>query len=163
MSDPKAKLTTRQRLFVEHYLGPAGGNATEAARLAGYASPGQEGHRLLKNAEIAAAIEGRVAAVAMETTEILGRLADIARGGDFWRVDSEGEVYFDFAACKRAGKLHILKGMKLTRYGPQIEFEDAQAALVTLGRHFGLWVDKQDVTSGGEPFKVLIGINPDEV
>lgn len=32
-------LTRKQRLFVEYYVGEAKGNATEAARLAGYSSP----------------------------------------------------------------------------------------------------------------------------
>lgn len=46
----------RQRKFVEAYEG----NATEAARAAGYAHPGQQGERLLKNVEIAQAIRDRV-------------------------------------------------------------------------------------------------------
>lgn len=49
------KLTERQRRFVENFAKT--GNASEAARLAGYKSPGVEGHRLLKNAKIACAIE----------------------------------------------------------------------------------------------------------
>jgi len=31
-----AELTYKQKLFVEHYLGEANGNATDAARRAGY-------------------------------------------------------------------------------------------------------------------------------
>jgi phage terminase small subunit len=31
-----SELTTKQRLFVEAFIGAANGNATEAARLAGY-------------------------------------------------------------------------------------------------------------------------------
>ena len=30
------ELTTKQQLFIEHYLGEAKGNATQAARMAGY-------------------------------------------------------------------------------------------------------------------------------
>lgn len=53
-------LSEKRRLFVEAYMGEAKGNATEAARMAGYAHPGSQGHRLLKNAEIHAAIQERV-------------------------------------------------------------------------------------------------------
>jgi hypothetical protein len=49
-------LTPRREAFVAYYCGQAKQNASEAARLAGYAKPGQEGHFLLKNPEIAEAI-----------------------------------------------------------------------------------------------------------
>lgn len=51
MTKPR-KLTARRQAFVDAYTGPAMGNASEAARLAGYAHAGVEGHRLLKNAKI---------------------------------------------------------------------------------------------------------------
>ena len=57
------KLTEKQRRFVEAYMGEACGNATEAARVAGY--QGDEntlsttGYRLLRNAKIAAAVDER--------------------------------------------------------------------------------------------------------
>ena len=54
------KLPEKRRRFVEAYMGEAGGNATEAARLAGYLAPGTEGHRLLQYAEIQQAIDQRV-------------------------------------------------------------------------------------------------------
>jgi phage terminase small subunit len=50
------RLPEKRRRFVEAYLGEACGNATEAARIAGYQKPGQEGHRLLKTADVSAAI-----------------------------------------------------------------------------------------------------------
>lgn len=40
------KITAKQRKFVQAFLGEAQGNATKAAKLAGYGSPKQEGHRL---------------------------------------------------------------------------------------------------------------------
>jgi phage terminase small subunit len=53
----KRKLTEKRRRFVDYFLGQAAGNATEAARLAGYAKPEPEGHRLLKIAEVRQAVE----------------------------------------------------------------------------------------------------------
>lgn len=49
-------LTPKQHAFVAAYIGVARGNASEAARIAEYAKPRQEGHRLLTNADISAAI-----------------------------------------------------------------------------------------------------------
>jgi phage terminase small subunit len=57
------KLTERERRFVEAFMGPAAGNGTEAARLAGYkgSAPvlGVQSTRLLKKASVLAAIEQR--------------------------------------------------------------------------------------------------------
>jgi hypothetical protein len=76
-------LTNKQRVFVEAYLQTW--NASEAARQANYAHPGQQGERLLKKVEVAAAIEQRVKAMAMQADEVLARLAEQARAnaGDF--------------------------------------------------------------------------------
>ncbi len=49
------KLTSKQQKFVESYVG----NATEAARSAGYLQPHSQGSRLLENVEILKAIEAR--------------------------------------------------------------------------------------------------------
>lgn len=49
-------MNDKRRKFIAAFLGPARLNASEAARLAGYAHPGAEGHRLLKNAEVQEAI-----------------------------------------------------------------------------------------------------------
>jgi phage terminase small subunit len=58
-----AKLTEKQRRFVEAYMGQARGNATEAARLAGYKGSdptlGQVGNENLKKPEIIKAIQER--------------------------------------------------------------------------------------------------------
>ncbi|MCR4375479.1 MAG: terminase small subunit [Acidobacteria bacterium] len=56
-------LTQREFAFVTAFLGPARGNATEAAALAGYArtrkAQGEEGYRLLKKPHIQRAIVAR--------------------------------------------------------------------------------------------------------
>jgi phage terminase small subunit len=48
MGKPKG-LSAKQRAFVDAYTGPAEGNASEAARIAGYRHPERQGWRLLKN------------------------------------------------------------------------------------------------------------------
>lgn len=168
------RLTLKQRLFVEFYLGRANGNASKAAKLAGYAEPGQEGYRLLKNAQIQHAISLRVAEAAMAADEVLARLAAHARGtlDDF--LDEEGRV--DLDGARQAGALHLLKkyaceevyeGASLEKLRLvrklRLEMYDAQNALVQIGRHHGLFTDKTDHTSGGEPFKVYQGVDVERV
>lgn len=50
------RFTEKQWAFINAVVGEARGNGLRAATLAGYAAPGQEAHRLLKNAEIRNAI-----------------------------------------------------------------------------------------------------------
>ena len=50
-----SKFTYKQTLFVKYYQG----NATEAAKLAGYGNPQAQGPRLLKNVSIVQAIQAR--------------------------------------------------------------------------------------------------------
>ena len=56
------KLSEKERRFVEAYMGEAVGNASEAARIAGYSSPGTLGHRLLKKVQVQEALARRQAA-----------------------------------------------------------------------------------------------------
>jgi phage terminase small subunit len=75
-----AGLSNKQRAFVEYYLS-AGFNAAEAARRAGYSlhTAPQQGARLLKKVDVAAAIEARVAELTMTPKEVLIRLTEQAR------------------------------------------------------------------------------------
>lgn len=52
-------LTEKQRRFVEAYMGQAAGNATEAARVAGFGNPKSQGSRLLTFVDVKKAIEER--------------------------------------------------------------------------------------------------------
>lgn len=88
-------LQGKQAAFVDFYLGQARFNATEAARLAGYASTGNAlrvvASRLLTLVNVQAAIQARLAERAMNADECLARVAEQARGSleDFIDV---GEV-----------------------------------------------------------------------
>lgn len=76
------KLTHKQELFVNAYLGEAKGNATEAARLAGYngndVTLGAVGAENLKKPQIAELIERRTSEAAMSAAEVLQKLSGIA-------------------------------------------------------------------------------------
>ena len=92
MTKPRRKLPAKRQAFVVALAGPANGNASEAARLAGYApaGAGTEGYRLLQNADVLDAVErlrGRVATRAELTqAQVIEDMQDIASmaqdGGD---------------------------------------------------------------------------------
>lgn len=67
-------LTAKRRAFVLAFIGEARGNATEAARRAGYAHPDPEGARLLGDARVAAAVEALRAPVEREAIATVDEL-----------------------------------------------------------------------------------------
>jgi phage terminase small subunit len=56
-------MNPKQQVFVSAYIGAAKKNATEAARIAGYAQPHSQGPRLLENVGVKAAIEAHLASI----------------------------------------------------------------------------------------------------
>lgn len=134
-----AKLTNKQRVFVETYL--KCWNATEAARVAGYKHPHVQGSQNLAKLSIKAAIDARLAELKMGADEVLIRLAGIARLdlGDFFEVHSNGLAMLDLDKAKKADKMRLLKKIKIKENSIEIETYDKQAALVTLAKHLGLF------------------------
>lgn len=137
-------LTLKQQKFINYYLGEANGNATKAAEKAGYAVPMQQGYENLRKPEIHEEISRRYAENAMPADEVLSRLGDQARGaGEFIRHLDGKRPYVDTEAMIRAGKGHLIKGIKYTNKGQVIvELHDAQNALINIGRHHKLFTDR---------------------
>lgn len=133
-------LNDKQRVFVEEYL--TCWNATEAARRAGYSelTARSQGQRLLTNVDIDAAIKARLAAKVMTADEVLVRLSEQARGVQSAYILPEGVV--NMRQLVADGKAHLIKGIKETKYGKDIEFYDAQAALVHIGKHHKLFTEQ---------------------
>ena len=123
----ESTLTTKQEAFVAAYLGAAHGNATEAARMAGYKTPGQEGHRLLKNAEISARVQEQVKRAAASADDVLAELADIALAP--WTE------FVEVLSRDREGRPQKIK-MDLT---------NKVKALELLGKYHSLFVERQEV------------------
>jgi hypothetical protein len=82
------KLTLKMQRFVDAYMGAAGGNATEAARMAGYAGSdavlAQVGGENLRKPQIAAAIAARRAAepLVWGREELQRFWSEVAQGRD---------------------------------------------------------------------------------
>lgn len=145
-------LTVMQRQFLVHYL--LHGNATQAAEAAGYAHPGKQGSRLRRSRRITAAINEYFRAQELGAAEMVARLSQQARAGYADYLEPDGSV--DLAGLLAAGLGHLVKGVRETKYGRQIEFYDAQTALVQIGRYHGLFTDRVDHTSDGEPLRIEI-------
>lgn len=159
---PIKKMTPRVRVFIDTYL--ATWNATTAAKMALYKNPGVIGARYLQEPIVKAAIEERLAQLAMTSNEVLLRLSQQGRATveDFVSfTDAQGNPvapYIDLDRARAEGKLHLLRRIK---FGPQIEIElhDAQSALTQLGRVHGLFTDKTELTgAGGDALQVHIYI-----
>ena len=137
-------LTFRQQTFVNHYLAN-GGNATKAAKEAGYGAPYQAGYRTLRNIEVQAEIAVRTASLAMSADEALQRLADRARVSlvDFYDVDDDGNLVLNLQRARESGKLELLDGITCDARGFLIlKLPDRLKALELIGRNLGLWVDR---------------------
>jgi hypothetical protein len=151
------KLTDKQEAFICHYLVCL--NATEAAFRAGYsgsrATLAAVGYENLRKPHIRAEIDRRMAALSMSANEVVFRLTEQATA-DFSEYmvqgaikDDDGEhlsvITLDLEAVKKAGLGRLIKKITNSKYGPVIEFYDAQAALMALGRRHGLFTDRVTV------------------
>ncbi len=138
-------LTIKRRAFIEEYL--RCWNATEAARLAGYKHPRQMGSHLLSILDIQEQVEKRLGEKAMSADEVLTRLAEQARGDiDECLITDHNVTMVDWAKLKERGLTHLVKKFKQTKQGVEVEFYDAQSALVHLGRHHKLFTDKTEIS-----------------
>jgi len=149
-------LRNKQKAFVEAYLRSF--NATQAAKDAGYSEKTAYsiGQRLLKNVEATALIQERLAAMTMDTDEILIRLTDQARSSPEIFMNFNGGTWnIDLNKAHEAGKLHLIKSVKKTAYGYVIEMYDSQKALELLGRARKLFTDNIQVDA---PQLSIIGL-----
>lgn len=156
-----AKLTNKQRLFVEFYLSN-GLNATDAARRAGYkgndVTLAAVGWENLRKPQIKSQIDQRLREAAMGADEVLFRITQVAQGVDTVDVmtieyatetDPDGTTFTrpilvaDLDKIKSLGLGKMIRSIKQTRAGAiQIEWHDPQKALELLGRHHKLFTDQ---------------------
>lgn len=133
----ESKLSTKQELFVAAYLGDAHGNATEAARMAGYKSPNVQGPRLLGNVGIAARISEHVAAKVATADDVLRELADVAFAP--WTE------FVEVIARDKAGKPVKVR----------MDLSNKVKALELLGKHHSLFVERQQIDVNVREHRVL--------
>lgn len=152
-----AELTGKQARFVEEYLVDL--NATKAAERAGYSvkTAYAQGHRLLKDAEIAKALQKaqqeRSARVHVSQDYVLRRLLDISESDLIEATDEEGNL-LPLAQWPKGLRM-ALDGLDCTELARQQDDEEEVSthlrkvrlssrlkALDMLGRHLGMWTDR---------------------
>lgn len=135
------RLTSRHLVFVEYYLHYW--NASQAAREAGYSA--NHGSQLLHKPEIEALVQMRIAETAMSADETLARLTRQARAEYAAYLRDDGTV--DLKSLLKDGKGQLIRGVKWAPNGqPIIEFYDAQAALIQLGKAQGILTDRAEIS-----------------
>jgi phage terminase small subunit len=159
-------LTPKQARFVAEYLIDL--NATQAAIRAGYsqATAEQIGCKLVKKVQVAEAIASRQLALAARYGVTQERIvAELARIGfanmaDYMTAGPDGDPVLDFAALTR-DEAAALQEVTVDRYTEgrgdearevkRVKFKlaDKRAALVDLGRHLGLFGNR-------DPAKVTV-------
>lgn len=169
-------LNSKQQLFLNEYLKTF--NATKAAKAAGYSQDTaySQGHRLLKNDEIAEAIRARLDEAAMTANEVLYHLSEIGRG-DFDDVtDNNGNLDMDKA--RELGKTRLIKkvrqrtvttadkdgaGSDITE--TEVEIHDRVRALELIGKYHKLFTDKTELSGvdGGAIPILITGMDVDEL
>lgn len=161
-----ARFTAKQRAFIAEYLKDF--NATQAAIRAGYSerSANNIGPGNLLKPIIADEISRQIEERCMGADEALLRLGAQARFdvGKYLTFNELGNPAIDLEAVIENGFGHLVKKISHTKYGDTIEFYDAETALLHIGKHHKLFVDRKEVdhTSGGKPIKGYINISPDD-
>lgn len=135
-------LSAMQRKFLVEYL--IHGNASKAAASAGYSYPDRQGYRLRQNDQIRAAIDEFFHAQEMSAREVVARLSQQAKAEYADYINPDGTV--DLAQLKLDGRMHLVKRVTQSQYGPQVEFYDAHTALVDVGRYHGLFKDSVNLS-----------------
>jgi phage terminase small subunit len=160
----KETLTTRQRLFVDALVGPAGGNATKAALMAGYreSSAAESASENLRKSNVQNALALAFAKKTQSDPEWLkDSLFDLARASmtNFIEVGEDGSTRFDFKKARDAGALGQIAELTQDAIGEhvirtKVKLHDRVKALGVLAKILGLIVDKTEVSGpNGAPIK----------
>lgn len=159
------KLTPKQRRFVEEYLIDL--NATQAAKRSGYSEKTAHviGTENLSKPAIQQAVHAaqkerseRTGITADRVLEELAKIgfADIRKAVDWNGADvslRSSEEIDDMTAA-------AISEVSLTQAGVKIKMIDKKGALDSLGRHLGLFVDRNEVSGpGGQPIQPVMNIS----
>jgi len=156
-------LTDKEWAIIGKYF-ELGFNGTQAAIAAGYSkkSARQIASETLSKPYIRDEINHRMKDFAMGQEEIIARLSSHGRG------DMRDFIGKSARALTNHPDGHLIKKFKRTvtttlltedksQTEEKIELElyDAQAALVHLGKMYGLFTERVDLTSGGQPIPIV--------
>lgn len=119
------KLTGKQKLFADFYIGEANLNATKAARLAGYkgkdSSLSQIGYENLRKLEISVYINERLKGSIISANETLAIISAHCKGRITDVMNEKNELDIDLAI--KRGTDGLIKKMKIKRTVRQVKRE----------------------------------------
>ncbi len=120
-----SRLTAKQRIFVEGCIAN-GGNATKAARDAGYKHPNVQGSQNLVKLSVRERINARINESQVHTDEVIGTLVSQMRSdiGDFMPDDPV------VSRAKELGLSHLIKKLTVKSYWDR-SLNDGEGARVT--------------------------------
>lgn len=148
-----ARLTAKQQAFCYHYLSN-GFNGTRAAIAAGYPekSAAEIAYENLRKPHIKAFIDAHMKSMAMGAQEVLARLSMQARGdlGAFVGLTAKKIAAHPQAFLLK--KFQVVENTDGSRR-TTIELYDAQAALIALGKHHGLFVERHEIDIHAEAIR----------
>ena len=135
------RLTLLQHRFINEWF-LTGGNATQAAKRAGYkgsySTVAVTGHDNLKKPKIKAAIDKRLQDESMGVDELLFRISQTARMDISPYLDKYGRLIgIDLKRMVSDGHGHLVKGIKQTKDGTEIILKDPQKAMDQLLKFYG--------------------------
>ena len=136
----KKQLTLKQSRFINFWF-TTGGNATEAARLAGYAGSyhtlAAVGSENLKKPKLIDRIRARLENESMSVDEALWRMAKIGRSDISSYIEGYGRLAgIDLERLIEDGHGYLIKSIKNTKDGTNTEFHDKQKALEQILRYY---------------------------
>ena len=147
-------MNDNQKIFADEYL--IDRNATRAYKAAypkvkNDNTAAVSANRLLRNDNVAEYIEERMAERAKRTEvtqdDVVKELAKIgfAQITDYIAVNNYGRVIIKPTAELEENKVGAIAGIKESSYGIEIKMNDKVKALELLGRHLGMFTDKQEI------------------
>ena len=148
-----SKLTQKQFLFCEFYIQTS--NGTLSAELAGYKGKNDNSFaamasRMLRNVKIRSYLKERYADVAMDSDEVLARLAKMARASVSDFVDESGIVDWD----KVSKEGYVVKSITHTKgKSSKIEIEGRLRALELIGKAQAMFTDKIEIMDWREELR----------
>lgn len=162
-------LNLQQAKFLKEYL--KSGNATEAALKADYSpkTAYSQGQRLLKNVEIAQAVQKAINKLEISAENVLAELAKLAFSnmGDYVQPNQEGtQLVPDFSNLTRE-QMACIQEIKVDETGGSgdgkreriqrttFKLADKGLNLERLGRHLKLFTDRIEVTAADEIIRKL--------
>ena len=131
------ELTLKQHAFIAAYLGDAKGNATEAARMAGYEHPIASAKDNMRNPTIRSRVKDRVEQYAGSAEEVLTQLRDVATAD--WRD------FIDVLAYDKKGNPVKVR----------MDLSNKVKALELLGKYHQLFVERQEINVNVREHRVI--------